>query len=171
MFLDDGISRNSAPKQGVVSGKGLADPQASDSYTKVTFRQVRIKSGRESESERKGKEKPQTDCCPPKLQVTSKQLDLVKDTAKYSRQLFASAPHRGFQGDLSKIIGDEYKFVFWHVPHSDLGSVQITVTGSTQDPNKIEVNRDVHATIVTVPVNDVHTDEGVRILVALDSDI
>lgn len=40
MFLDDGISRNSAPKQGVVSGKGLADPQASDSYTKVTFKQV-----------------------------------------------------------------------------------------------------------------------------------
>lgn len=75
---------------------------------------------------------------------------------------------------MSKIIGDEYKFVFWHVPHSDLASVQVTVTGSSsaaQDSSKIDVNRDVRATVVTVPVKDVHTDKGVRILVALDSDI
>lgn len=40
MYLDDGISRNSAPIDGVVSGKGLTDPEASNNYTKVTFKQV-----------------------------------------------------------------------------------------------------------------------------------
>ncbi|KAL0932734.1 alpha-1,4-glucan lyase [Colletotrichum truncatum] len=146
MYLDDGISRDCAPKGAWEEDghghdvKGLSDPKANDNYTKVSFKQTIFK-----------------------------QLDIASDTAKYTRQLWAQSPFNKFKGDLSQIIGQEYKFVFWHLVHSNLGTVQVSVDRSNH--HRIDVNHDARATIVTIPIADVHTPDGVRITVSVDADI
>ncbi|KXJ89911.1 alpha-1,4-glucan lyase [Microdochium bolleyi] len=146
MYLDDGISRDSAPvgapgKDGQGIG-ALADPRANDKYTKVTFKQT-----------------------------TEKRLDPGTDTATYTRHLHASTPHNGFGGDLTKIIGDTYKFVFWHLPSSNLDTVKVEVAQSSRDDHQVAVDRTARVTVVSVPVAGVHTAEGVKVMVQVDSDI
>ncbi|KAJ1323679.1 Glycosyl hydrolases family 31 [Microdochium nivale] len=146
MFLDDGISRDSAPvgapgKDGRGIG-ALADPRANDNYTKVTFKQT-----------------------------TEKRLDHETHTARYKRHLYASAPFNQFDGDLSKIIGHCYTFVFWHLPCSNLDTVKVQIAPCCKGDYQIDVDQTARATVVSVPVVDVHAAEGVKVTVQIESDI
>ncbi|KAF6826526.1 alpha-1,4-glucan lyase [Colletotrichum musicola] len=153
MYLDDGISRDSAPSEIQMDSsdgqrkwygeahqlKHLADPLAKDSYTKVVFEQT-----------------------------VSKQLNKNNDNAKYTRQLHAYSPWTGFGGTIEDHIGTEYTFVFWHLPGSDLGTAELA---PEQYRSAARVDHGLRATIFTVPVKDVHTPDGVWVSVALDGDI
>ncbi|KAK1727512.1 alpha-1,4-glucan lyase [Colletotrichum acutatum] len=152
MYLDDGISRDSAPKNSTLETAvgarpwygeahhydGLADAQANDNYTKVQIKQF-----------------------------TQKRLSDQEDYGKYTRRLTANAPHNKFGAEASKYIGTDYTFVFWHRGESNLDSIQVNVTGADLHYN---VNHGVRATIVTVPISAVHSEKGVEITLEFDGD-
>ncbi|KAH7025658.1 alpha-1,4-glucan lyase [Microdochium trichocladiopsis] len=149
MFLDDGISRDSAPKASSQTGgtlqgewtKGLTDEKADSNYTQVAFKQV-----------------------------TTKQVNHSTHVVKYTRHLWARTPFNGFKGNLTQMISSEYKFVFWHLPQSDLATAEVSVT-LDQAKYDVNVDRKHRATIVTVPVEDVHTTEGLHITISMVSEI
>ncbi|KZL72832.1 glycoside hydrolase family 31 protein (alpha-1,4-glucan lyase) [Colletotrichum tofieldiae] len=163
MYLDDGISRDSAPKKSHVEAavistptnpppdeckqaaygeahnfEGLADAKANDKYTKVQIKQK-----------------------------TTKRLSDKEDGGTYIRRLIAKAPWNEFRTEASKYIGTDYKFVFWHRGGTNLDSIKVSVERTNLN---YEINRGVKATIVNVPISDVHTESGIEIVLEFDGD-
>ncbi|WQF89176.1 Putative glycoside hydrolase family 31, galactose mutarotase-like domain superfamily [Colletotrichum destructivum] len=152
MYLDDGISRDSAPKTSQLDAnpsdppqygeahhfEGLADAKAKDKYTKVQFKQT-----------------------------TTKRLADNEDGGTYTRRLTAKAPWREFVTEAPQYIGTDYKFVFWHRGATNLNSIKVNVERTSLN---YEINRAVKATVVTVPVADVHTESGVDVALEFDGD-
>lgn len=76
------------------------------------------------------------------------------------------APWNGY-GDLSAIIGTRYTVVLWHEPSTPLANISIAV------PDGVDASSDTdaaaHATVVTFPVADAHTEDGVAIQLTHDA--
>ena len=95
MFLDDGISRDSAPIDGhrpKVNGKAT-DEKAANKYCRVLITQ---------------RSAPMNDA----------------SGVKYMRSIEIKAPFNGF-GDLSAIVGEEYTIALWHEPTVDINTPQV----------------------------------------------
>lgn len=103
------------------------------------------------------------------MKTITKRLNQNNDLVNYTRTLQAHSSCNGFQGkELYDSIGSNYTFVFWHLPGSNLSKVQIS---PDQYKANARVDQKLKATIVTVPVSDVHTVKGVQIAVSVDGDV
>ncbi|RFU31057.1 hypothetical protein B7463_g5273, partial [Scytalidium lignicola] len=85
MYLDDGISRDSAPSKPYFSKeKACGDEQAENRYCKVVIEQMTSKNVYEN------------------------------NHCRITRTVIIKAPWNKYQGDLKEIIGNYYTVVFWH---------------------------------------------------------
>ncbi|RYP05667.1 hypothetical protein DL765_009769 [Monosporascus sp. GIB2] len=145
MYLDDGVSRESAPSRHVPhvgSGYGIplehastGDPLASDKYCEVIIEQKTTRVA--------------ADDSPLRL----------------TRAVSISARWNGF-GDLSPIIGTKYTVVFWHEQSTPLSSIEVSSGNRTVSSDTNAMSR---ATIVTVPIADAHTPQGVVVHLSHDA--
>ncbi|KAH8895231.1 hypothetical protein GQ53DRAFT_855393 [Thozetella sp. PMI_491] len=134
MYLDDGISRDSAPSQYLCGNtvqpgdsNGLptkrvpgADKKAADKFCHVVIQQI-------------------------------------------ARSVAINSPWNRYDGDLGELIGRQYTLIFWHEPGIALGAVKVDSGGTNAESN---VNQAIGATIVTMPIADAHTTQGVDIEVS-----
>ncbi|KAM5354780.1 hypothetical protein ACJ41O_001426 [Fusarium nematophilum] len=124
MYLDDGISRESAPSS-KIKGQTCCDDKAADKYCKVTISQV--------------------------TKITA--------NAQYTRTLTIKSPWNGL-GDVSEMVGSEYKIIFWHDPVVNLSTVKVT-SGNPSISSRTDNN--TRSTIATLPIADAHNERGVTI--------
>ncbi|KAF4949869.1 hypothetical protein FSARC_13371 [Fusarium sarcochroum] len=126
MYLDDGISRDSAP----VIGPGLkvGDDKAANKYCQVEISQFTKTYNQDSGVE-------------------------------YMRNVVIKCPFNGF-GDLSEIVGTEYTIALWHDPICNMDTAKVNTSN-----RKVTWRNDNNSrvTVVTVPVADTHTENGVTI--------
>ncbi|KAH8676424.1 glycosyl hydrolases family 31-domain-containing protein [Tricladium varicosporioides] len=139
MYLDDGISRESAPsthvpnvglKTGIPKNmKGLGDPKAADKFCQVEIQQKTTKVASDD------------------------------GTVSYTRSVTIRSPWNGF-GDLSGQIGRTYTIVFWHEQSTMLDSIVVSSSN-----NAVSSNTDIgrRATIATLPISQAHSPQGVTI--------
>ncbi|KAJ3541782.1 hypothetical protein NM208_g4436 [Fusarium decemcellulare] len=127
MYLDDGISRESAPAA-EVPGLKISDDQAADKYCHVLFQQT--------------------------TKIISQNCSI-----QFNRTLTITSPWNGY-GDLSEFVGSQYTIVFWHDPSANLSSVDVFSTNHNVSVRTSNISR---ATVVTLPVADAHTAEGVTV--------
>ncbi|KAK7415851.1 hypothetical protein QQZ08_012222 [Neonectria magnoliae] len=143
MYLDDGISRESAPKSHVHAvgedfGQAhhiFGDSKAADKYCHVLIQQSTTKVAADDSPTRS------------------------------VRTLTVKAPWNGY-GDLSDIVGTQYTVVFWHAPSTNLNSVSVSSSNSNVSS---DTNVGYKATIVTFPVADAHTEHGLSIQLTHDN--
>ncbi|KAH7002467.1 glycosyl hydrolases family 31-domain-containing protein [Ilyonectria destructans] len=142
MYLDDGISRDSAPSSHVPSlnlqsngtKKAFGDSKAADKYCHVLIEQKTT-------------------------------MVAVGDAPiSYVRTLAIRSPWNGY-GDLSEIVGTEYTVVFWHDPSTNVSSVKVTSESNVSSSTNVG-NR---ATTVIISVADAHTENGVKLQLTHDS--
>lgn len=153
MYLDDGISRQSAPSHDYVpatssrtGGYGIAhdlvpaliDPKAGSAFVHVKISQTTTHVSAEDDS----------------------------IASRVNRRIWIRAPWRGqVDGGLEKIIGTEYTVVLWHEQLTSLGSVVV----SSDKQLEYKTDTGVRATIVTVPVDLAHSENGVTVSVGFDA--
>ncbi|KAH7134411.1 glycosyl hydrolases family 31-domain-containing protein, partial [Dactylonectria macrodidyma] len=131
MYLDDGISRESAPSSHVPDFD-------------CDFGQVNHVTG---------------DCKAADKYCHTSKVVAEGGPVGHVRNVTIKTPWNGY-GDLSAIIGTQYTVVFWHDPATTLSSVKV----SSSNPNvSSSTNVGYKATIVTLPVADAHTEDGVTI--------
>ena len=147
MFLDDGVSRNSAPDNAYLSS--IPDPDRNDSLIRKLnhafgdqeaagrFRQVRVE------------------------QVTSN-----PQAGQVQRTVTISTIHSLYtKQEVKRDIGPYYTVVFWHAPEDNLIGVDAKVTGA--DKAATELRTDLRATVVTMVPTDVDDrNAGVTIVVS-----
>jgi hypothetical protein len=162
MYLDDGVSRESAPCRHVPSaGSGYGvprkhasteDPLASDKYCEVIIQQV---------------------CgthwityVPTNL-WSQKTTRLAADNSplRLTRAVTINAPWNGF-GDLSPMIGARYTVIFWHEQTTPLSSIELL---SSSGEISTSIDTGSRATIATVPVADAHTLKGIVVHLTHDA--
>lgn len=153
MYLDDGISRTSAPSHDYVpatsdrtGGYGIAhdlvpaltDPKAHSAFVHVKISQKTTHVAAEDENV----------------------------SLRINRRVHIRAPWNGFDGELGGIIGGRYTLVLWHEVLTPLGSVVVT-----SDTGEVEGRTDggLRATVVTVPVGLANTEKGVVVSVGFDA--
>jgi alpha-glucosidase (family GH31 glycosyl hydrolase) len=139
MYLDDGVSRESAPSRHVPqvgSGYGVPrkmstseDPLACDKYCQVVVQQKTTRIA--------GDDSP----------------------VRFTRAVTIKVPWNGY-GDLSKIFGTQYTVVFWHEQSTPLSSIDVS---SSDRSIKFKTDTGCRATVVTIPIENCHTQKGVAI--------
>ncbi|KAH6887057.1 glycosyl hydrolases family 31-domain-containing protein [Thelonectria olida] len=144
MFIDDGISRDSAPTLRSQGGqvnpdevrRTRSDPKAADKYCKLVVEQKTTKFASEDSA------------------------------VSFSRRLTIKSAWNEY-GDVSKIVGNMYTVVFWHDVSVNLSSIQLVCQNNPQ----WETNVGYRATIVKIPVADAHSANGVDIRLQHNSSI
>lgn len=141
MYLDDGVSRNSAPTSVYLSalpnseadtpdGKFLShtfgDPEAESKFCNVVIKQ--------------------------KSWVTRSE----DDSGIFTRRITITSPWDKYKEKVYQDIGDVYTVVIWHEVGTPLNSVDVT-PDSFRSTNDLKLR----ATVVTVPVRAAHTRKGV----------
>ncbi|KXX73549.1 Alpha-glucosidase 2 [Madurella mycetomatis] len=145
MYLDDGISRDSAPGHEYVPETyaghgygtahtmigGLVDPKAKSRFCQVKISQETTRNAADDESA----------------------------NLRVSRRLTIRAHWNKYQGSLEELIGQNYTVVFWHEPDTPLES--ITVTSDKDLSHETDISK--KTTVVTVPISLAHTQAGVTV--------
>ncbi|KAM0192686.1 hypothetical protein ACHAPI_008045 [Fusarium lateritium] len=132
MYLDDGISRDSAP----ITGRGLkiGDEKADNKYCQVEIQQASSHD------------------------LTTKSF--TEDSGvKVIRKLTIKSPFNGY-GDVSDIVGNDYTINLWHDPSANASTTEVNSANSKVSWKTDNTSR---VTVVTVPVADAHTEQGVTI--------
>ncbi|KAK5651788.1 hypothetical protein OQA88_11655 [Cercophora sp. LCS_1] len=142
MYLDDGISRDSAPSHNYVpetsAGKGygaardlcegLVDPKAESKFCHVKVSQETTRVAEDSK-------------------------------VRVNRKVTIRAPWNGYQGSLEELIDNNYTIVFWHEADVSLQSVAVT-----SDKNLTHTTDEkARATTVTVPIQQANSTAGVTV--------
>ncbi|KAF4452162.1 alpha-1,4-glucan lyase [Fusarium austroafricanum] len=127
MYLDDGISRDSAPAR-APAGMKVGDEKAANKYCQVDIEQYTKTFNDESGVE-------------------------------YMRNVTVKSPFNGF-GDFKDIVGTEYTLALWHDPACNMDTAKVKSSNK-----KVTWRNDNNSrvTVVTLPVADAHTENGVSI--------
>jgi len=171
MYLDDGISRDSAPSHDYVpeistaSGFGkthdltddIVDPKAKSQFCHVKISQVRFPSpSPNSLSSLRLQEM---------LNAQQKTTRVATEdggdsTLRVNRKVTIRAPWNGYRDDLGELIGENYTIVFWHEINVPLRSVSVT------SDKKLEswTEEKARATAVRVPLELANTTAGVTVI-------
>lgn len=154
MYLDDGISRTSAPSHDYVpttstrtGGFGVAHdlvPALTDPKAHSAFVHVKISQ---------------------KTTHIAAEDDNV--SLRVSRRIHVRAPWNGYASEtkLEDLFGDKYTLVLWHEALTPLGSV---VVSSDKDLQSV-TDQSLRATIVTVPHALANTETGTVVTVGFDA--
>jgi alpha-glucosidase (family GH31 glycosyl hydrolase) len=134
MYLDDGVSRESAPGSAYLSSlstgpQGLVDAYSADTEANSIFRHVKFE------------------------QTTTRQF--AKDQLRDTRRLTISTPWAKYTDEqVKKDVGLEYRIVFWHAskwPAEEMDLKAVTVTANPEVRH--ELDNALRATVVWVPVD------------------
>lgn len=150
MYLDDGISRDSAPGNDYFQAAGphsqwnltsdyLHDPDAKSKFTQLTI-----------------------------SQQTTKTADDDDTTMLKTRTVTISTPWNKFGDDnLAKSIGTDLTVVLWHEARTHLETIQLLEASGFATRPQVVNDGNAKATVVKVPVGDVLKAgrEGVRVAV------
>ncbi|PQE17387.1 alpha-14-glucan lyase protein [Rutstroemia sp. NJR-2017a BVV2] len=134
MYLDDGVSRESAPGSAYLSSlstgpQGLVDAYSCDTEANSIFRHVKFE------------------------QTTTRQF--AKDQLRDTRRLTVSTPWAQYTDEqVKKDVGLEYRIVFWHAskwPAAEMDLNAVTVNANPEVRH--ELDNALRATVVWVPVD------------------
>jgi hypothetical protein len=78
---------------------------------------------------------------------------------KFIRNVTIRSPFNGF-GDLTPMIGTEYTVALWHEPSIDITTAQVN-SSNRRVTSRTDANSRV--TVVTLPIAQAHTKDGVTI--------
>lgn len=151
MYLDDGISRDSAPGKeyvpetsqssgyGTAHGMldGLIDSKAHSAFCHVKIIQKTTRVAAEDETV----------------------------SVRVNRRVDIKAPWNGYKGSLEELIGESYKIVFWHEELTVLGTVEV----SSDKGFPAQTDYNARATVVTVPIEMANTVNGVTVHLGHDA--
>lgn len=134
MYLDDGVSRDSAPNDEYLSTLGKKNPSG-DTDAKNKFRHVKFE------------------------QKTTRELSGTQ--LRDVRRITVSIPHSEYEDEkVVRDIGEEYRFVVWHAPMEDerlmnMNEVEVKVEGDGQvRAKKIDNDQKLCASVVLVSVRE-----------------
>ncbi|MCJ1312453.1 hypothetical protein MMC25_006127 [Agyrium rufum] len=137
MYIDDGVSRNSAPTNLFIAAAKELDG------TRENVRAFQDAFGdKEAES------------CFHRVFIEQASKRIIKAGSNWSdvRTVKITTLHNGYDDILTKRdIGPHYTVVFWHAPGIGLENVQVSISGT--DGGDSRTDSTMRATIVTVPVD------------------
>ena len=157
MYLDDGVSRDSAPNNAYLSALSVNDANHPD--------RVRLNQAF-GDQEAKGRFR----------HVRVSQVTIKTPTGQIERTVTVRTVYGSRTGDagttytpdeVKRDIGDTYTAVFWHAPGANLTNVDSKVLGGDNGSSRLD--SDKCATFVTVPVEAQNEDTGVIIVVSYSS--
>ncbi|KAK0716079.1 alpha-1,4-glucan lyase [Lasiosphaeris hirsuta] len=145
MYLDDGISRESAPSHEYFLGKS-----AGSGYCIAHDLIMGLAD-----------EKAKSQFCHIKISQETKRVAAEDENAglRINRRVKIYAPWNRYNGELKELIGENYTVVLWHEPKTPLGSITVT----SEQGVLYKIDPDLRATVVTVRVDIANTQTGVTI--------
>lgn len=162
MFLDDGVSRDSALHNGVKTegysstkeGKGRwadvdLDPEAKNKYREIHLEHVSTHLHSNITHQISPNESGYTQIWSPVASNTKPRLFLGGSPSVCKRTLTITTPHDEFN---PTNIGDDLTIVFWHDPTATVTKTtpEVQVTGATAGICKNDI--DLKASVVTIPI-------------------
>ncbi|KAH8648034.1 glycosyl hydrolases family 31-domain-containing protein [Tricladium varicosporioides] len=141
MYLDDGVSRNSAPTSVYLSALPNSEADTPDGkYLSTRF----------------GDPEAQSQFCNVVIKQKSWVTRNEDDSGIFTRRITITSPWDEYKEKVYQDIGDVYTVVIWHEVGTQLNSISVT-PDTFHNTNDLKMR----ATIVTVPVRAAHTLKGV----------
>ncbi|OCK81473.1 glycoside hydrolase family 31 protein [Lepidopterella palustris CBS 459.81] len=148
MYLDDGISRESAPTPLYLSE--IPNNQGDSSDAKFLRDAL-------------GDEMARSEFCHVEIKQQTNRFVDEKDNSRVTRLVTIRALWNNYKGAMETLIGTEYRVVLWHDPETLLDPIATSTKPSQYGSRNDTQSR---ATVFMVPVKDAHTKGGVTLEVS-----